>query len=115
GWTDDPAGLINASDVNIVPNRETYFDLNIIEAMSFAKSIILTETGGNRFLKKNTNSGGLFFIESANADELAEKIEHCYQLKEQLATMGEENKIAYQQYFTAELFYKHYIELYKNL
>jgi glycosyltransferase involved in cell wall biosynthesis len=115
GWTDDPAGLINASDVNVVANRETYFDLNILEAMSLARPIILTEAGGNRFLKMKINSAGLFFIGSADANKLAEKIEYCYQQKEQLASMGAENRIAYEQNFTAALFYKRYIELYKNL
>ena len=115
GWTDDPAGLINRSDVNIVANRETYFDLNVIEAMSLAKPIILTETGGNRFLKKNINSRGMVFVEFANADSLAKKIESCYQNRDMLAAMGLENKIAYEQDFTSELFYKRYIELYKNI
>lgn len=54
GWTDDPASLVNSSDIQIVPNRDTYFDLGIIQALSLNTKIITTNTGGNSwFLDKN--------------------------------------------------------------
>jgi len=115
GWTNDPASLINASDVNISANRETYFDLNILEAMSMAKPIILTETGGNRFLKQKINTSGLLFIETENVDNLVQKIKYCYQQKEKLTALGSQNRLAFEQNFTPGLFYKRYIELYKNI
>jgi glycosyltransferase involved in cell wall biosynthesis len=64
GWTDDPASLINISDVVIVPNRDTYFDLGIIQTLSLNKPIITTDTGGNSWFKdKDIN---LFFASSTS-------------------------------------------------
>lgn len=53
GWTDDPGSILNAADYLVVPNRDTYFDLGIIQAFSLNTALITTATGGNRwFLDK---------------------------------------------------------------
>lgn len=46
GWTDDPYSLIAASDLFILPNRETYFDLVMLEVLSIGTPILATWTGG---------------------------------------------------------------------
>ena len=56
GWTDDPASLVNAADIQVVPNRDTYFDLGIIQALSINTTLLTTNTGGNSWFKnKNLN------------------------------------------------------------
>lgn len=49
GWTNDPGSIINAADYLIVPNRDTYFDLGIIQAFSLNTALLTTPTGGNRW------------------------------------------------------------------
>ena len=48
GWTDDPFSYVRASDLFILPNRETYFDLALLETLSFGKTMLLSRTGGNK-------------------------------------------------------------------
>ena len=48
GWTDDPFSYVCASDLFILPNRETYFDLALLETLSIGKTMLLSRTGGNK-------------------------------------------------------------------
>ena len=43
-WTNDPHSLINASDMFILPNKETYFDLIMLEVLSMGKIVLATNT-----------------------------------------------------------------------
>ncbi|WP_172997013.1 glycosyltransferase, partial [Lactobacillus helveticus] len=57
GWTNDPYSLINASDVFILPNKETYFDLVFLEVLSLGKTIVASKTGGNKYFERFKSSG----------------------------------------------------------
>lgn len=57
GWTDDPHSLISASDVFVLPNRETYFDLIFLEALSLGVPIVASRTGGNKFFERFGSRG----------------------------------------------------------
>lgn len=66
GWTDDPDSLVNATDILLIPNKNTYFDLIIIQALSLNKTIVTTKTGGNTWFEdKDMN---LFFADYKNID-----------------------------------------------
>lgn len=52
GWSRTAGDVLNASDLIVAPNRETYFDLGIIEALALGKYVITTRTGGNIALAK---------------------------------------------------------------
>ena len=60
GWTDEPHSLTNASDCLVVPNRQTYFDLVILEGLSLGIPIVTSMTGGNKYFKKE-KCGGVFY------------------------------------------------------
>ena len=59
GWTNDPHSLINASDIFVLPNKETYFDLVMLEVLSLGKIVVASKTGGNKFFER-INTGGIF-------------------------------------------------------
>lgn len=61
GWTSDPYSLITAADIFILPNRETYFDLVLLEVLSLGIPIALTNTGGNKYFKKYDKTGLKYF------------------------------------------------------
>lgn len=61
GWTDDPHSLIGASDVFVLPNRETYFDLVLLEVISLGTPVVLTETGGNKYFHKYGCDGLIYY------------------------------------------------------
>lgn len=50
GWRKDIHDLINACDLLVVPNRQTYFDLLPIEAAALGCMVISTDVGGNKQL-----------------------------------------------------------------
>ena len=68
GWTNDPYSIINASDVFVLPNKETYFDLVLLETMSLGKQVALSNTGGNKYFKKY-NSKSLRFFEYGDIND----------------------------------------------
>lgn len=61
GWTTDPYSLIAAADIFVLPNRETYFDLVLLEVLSLGIPVALTNTGGNLYFKKYDKAGLKYF------------------------------------------------------
>ena len=49
GWTNDPHSIIAASNLFILPNRETYFDLVFLEVLSLGVPLLVSNTGGNKY------------------------------------------------------------------
>lgn len=60
GYITDTQNLMNASDVVVIPNRNTYFDLVILEALSLGKIVITSNTGGNIDISNDTDAVVLF-------------------------------------------------------
>jgi glycosyltransferase involved in cell wall biosynthesis len=113
GWTPDPASLVHAADVQVIPNRETFFDLNTLETLSMAKPVILADTGGNQYFRQ-FQSKGITLIQPAVQD-IADAIRQAYRQKDMLAAWGEENKRIYDASFTDDQFANHLLNLYKKI
>ena len=67
GYVNDAQNLMNASDVVVIPNRNTYFDLVILEALSLGKIVITSNTGGNIDIAKDTEALVLFDNKKENS------------------------------------------------
>ncbi|WP_305369648.1 glycosyltransferase [Photobacterium leiognathi] len=50
GWVSDIKNMMKNAALIVVPNRSTFFDLVILEALSLGKPILTTKTGGNKAL-----------------------------------------------------------------
>ena len=61
GWTKDPYSIIKASNLFILPNRETYFDLVLLEALSLGTPCLISNTGGNKHFSNYDNSNVMIF------------------------------------------------------
>lgn len=72
GYINNANSLMKAADCVIIPNRNTYFDLIIIEALAVGAIVITSNTGGNVDLAGETN--GLLLFESGKIDSLNEAI-----------------------------------------
>lgn len=114
GWTDDPHSFVNASDVFILPNRQTYFDLVLLEILSMGKPIILSETGGNKHFKKYLNSG-LFFFENNNLVSLENVVSKSIDCSNNHNAFGELNRSIFVENYSLNAFTNSYLELYKSL
>lgn len=113
GWTSDPHSLISASDVFILPNKETYFDLVMLEVLSLGKIVIASYTGGNKYFKKISAEGVLTYSSLNEAKMLINKV---YNLSsEEKQEMEQSNKILFENQFSLNKFASNYVELINSL
>lgn len=71
GWITNVADAMAKAVVLVIPNRETYFDLVILEAISMGKVIVTTNIGGNKALPR---SPGIFLCKP-NPESIAAAID----------------------------------------
>lgn len=113
GWTNDPHSIINASNVFLLPNKETYFDLVMLEVLSLGKIVVTSHTGGNKFFEKLDAKGIKIYNNLKEAISQIEKlmIEPIHNRE----ILEKSNQDIYQRFFTASTFAKNYIELINSL
>ena len=111
-WTNKPYEIIKCSDVFILPNKETYFDLILLEVLSLWKPIVLTRTWGNKYFEKFKNSW-LFFYDYDNYEQfnlIFKKLS-----EENLDELWNKNKKIFDENFNSDKFANNYISMYKSL
>ncbi|HDX9587162.1 TPA: glycosyltransferase family 4 protein [Bacillus pseudomycoides] len=113
GWTDDPGSIVNASDLFILPNRNTYFDLVLLEVLSLGIPVLASNTGGNKTVASMTK--GVEVFNNGNIPKVVEKILELKNNSHILQKMGCENSICYSNHFTLEKFAERYIEILTNI
>lgn len=109
GWTDDPHSVITASDVFILPNKETYFDLILLEVLSLGIPVILSETGGNKYFKKFKCSAIKLYSTLKEAETSIDYFANAS--KKSLESMSKEILTIFNDNFTAEKFAKGYLNI----
>lgn len=112
GWTDKPYEIINASDLFILPNKETYFDLILLEVLSIGKAVLLTSTGGNKYFKQFSESG-LFYYNYDDIDQALKQFDLIY--NSNTKELGSKNKKMFMNNFTIDIFTKKYVEVLKGI
>ena len=113
GWTNDPHSIIAASDLFILPNKETYFDLIMIEVLSLGKIVVASNTGGNKYFKKHL-SGGVMCYD--NLDEAVSLIKNVLTLsKDEKSNIENNNKVFFEKELNLDTFANGYIKLIDNL
>lgn len=113
GWTNDSQSCIAASDVFVLPNRETYFDIIMLEVLSCGKIVVASRTGGNKYFDK-IGAKGVFLYDS---------VEEAADLIEKIASMGTEEKHALEEInrelfrncFTTDKYVSKYMEFLKTV
>ncbi|WP_156118728.1 glycosyltransferase family 4 protein [Paenibacillus sp. FSL P4-0081] len=114
GWTSDPGSLINASDIFVLPNRRTYFDLVLLEVLSLGKTTVVSKTGGNK--KVERMSEGIIGFDNGNADDLANQILMLSSLeRDSIDKLGGLNKQVFKEEFNNNKFASSYTNLIKEI
>ncbi len=109
GWTNDPHSLIAASDVFILPNKETYFDLILLEVISLGVPLVLSETGGNKYFKKYCSDGFMFYN---TVDEAVSTLEEFSKKTEaERVECGKSVRNIFDRDFTVKTFTENYINI----
>lgn len=113
GWTNDPHSIIAASDLFILPNKETYFDLIMIEVLSLGRIVLASNTGGNKYFKKYRHRGVMCYD---NLDEAVSLIKKIMTLsKDEISNIEKCNKELFEEELNLDTFAKGYIKLIDNL
>lgn len=107
GWTDDPGSLLNACDLVIAPNRATYFDIGILQAISLGKVVLSSLTGGNSFFK-----GKDIDVYLTNQNSPSEYAAYILNLA---LKSSDRNSRFYQNYLTNTIFADRYVKYYSSL
>lgn len=113
GWTDDAHSYIGASDVFVLPNKETYFDIVMLEVLSLGRIVVASRTGGNKFFEKLKPNGVFLYDTVEEAVEILEKIkELSFAEREKL---GQANQEMYTNNFTDEVFVNKYVDFLNSI
>lgn len=108
GWTKDSGAIINASDIFLLPNKETYFDLVMLEILSLGQLVLTTKTGGNKYFEKIKAEGIFFYSTEEEAEKIILKMsnrEHDYD------EIRRKNMELFEERFTIDMFAKKYLEI----
>jgi glycosyltransferase involved in cell wall biosynthesis len=113
GFIENIFSFLSVNDIYISTNRETYFDLIVLEAMCSGKVCILSYTGGNKYFQKYSHDGLLLYD---NKDELIKILLKLVNYsKSQLNIIGMKNREIFKEFFSSEIFTKNYSVLLKEL
>ncbi len=113
GWI-DPAELLLAADLFVLPNKRTYFDLVLIEALSVGIPILASATGGNKNVFAQTDAITLYSPE--NHRDFIEKLKKLVNLtEEERGQIVQKCRLAYKTQYSAEAFATNYLHLIKQI
>ena len=113
GFTNDPHSLIGASDVFILPNRVTYFDIVMLEILSLGKIVIASRTGGNKYFEKMGLDGVLLYD---NKEEAIKQLVSVRKMSsEERLKLGCKNKEFFDKYLSSSAMYDSYMLMLNSL
>lgn len=110
GWTTDPFSYANASDLFILPNKVSYFDLILIEMMAIGLPILLSDVGGNQYFKKFNSELDFCYFEPGNLLDLKNKL-----LEFSSTDLSKRNQKFYEGNLTIQHMTEGFRKLYSNL
>lgn len=110
GWVKTPH-LLNEVDVFVLPNKQTYFDLILLEVLRQGGPVILSRTGGNKWFEQ-FNLEGMFFFEYGNTEELTDIIMRIKKIKEEnrLSVLRESNKNFIKDNLNMGIYFERYLK-----
>ena len=107
GWV-NPADLLQSLDVFVLPNRQTYYDLVLLEVLSMGVPVVATATGGNKSVQQIANDLELCGV---SAESLAEHILKLVEMKdEDRLAKGQRLQDTYLNYFTESHMAQRYVD-----
>ena len=112
GFTNDPHSLISASDVFVLPNRVTYFDIVMLEILALGKIVVASKTGGNRYFDKMGVEGVLLYKKKKKAIKQLSRVKNM--TIEERNVLGAKNKDFFDKYLSSRVMYDNYIELIRS-
>lgn len=113
GFVSNVADYLSGSDLYIVPNRDTYFDLSVLEILRSGTRVLLSNNGGNKYFKSVPSelSSGIDFFE-IDDDSLFRKVSSLIEEKMEdsvsYSNRGHSNRVLFLEKFTMNNFVESY-------
>lgn len=108
GWV-NPNDIFRKSQIFVLPNRSTYFDLILVEAISTGIHIIASNTGGNKTMYREVD--GLIDLFDGSAEDLVNKVENA--ITRLSDGRNQELINIYEEKFTPKAFGQNYLDIVK--
>lgn len=114
GWYPYPGDVLAASDVFVLPNRMTYFDLVLIEALAMTTRVVASATGGNRTVAQQTSGAVTLF--DGSVEDLQFKVASILaEPNESRKAFIEKMDEYYTTFYTEEQFARRYQQVIRNI
>ena len=108
----NPAEVLSVTDAFILPNRQTYFDLILLEVMSTGTPVLASRGGGNTTVEQDTHAITLY----DNIDDCVNKLNEFLKLSEKEKSAARKKiKQAYEQNYTLDVFAQNYANMIKQV
>ena len=116
GWINYGSQLIASSDLFILPNKETYFDIIALEVLRSGTPLMMSNTGGNKYFRSLKGNDGLRFFEYGDFTKQMNIIAEILNMtKEDRDKMRENNLSLFNLNFKMESFFQRYEALLKKV
>ena len=109
GWTQDADSYIASSDAFVLPNKETYFDLVMLEVLSMGKIVIASYTGGNKYFERFGNSGIFLYRSDEEFYQIVDSLYHMPM--EERRRLENRNFEIYRNFFDQKHFFERYEQI----
>lgn len=104
GWTTDPYSYVGASDIYMLPNRETYFDIAMLQTLSIGKCSVISNTGGN---KEFVKTPGVKLYDTIDEGVTCIK-EFSAMKQEERSALEALQRVEFEEKYAIEVFYRKY-------
>ena len=108
----NPAEIFCVSDCFILPNRQTYFDLILLEALSMGTVVFASDTGGNKTVYQQTKAITLYTDEDDCVNKINRFLNASAEDRQKMKANAEK---AYLENYTPDIFGRNYVELIKEI
>ena len=107
-----PTNVLSIADLFILPNRQTYFDLVLLEVLSSGVPVFASNTGGNKSVYKQTGAIKLY----DTIDDCVNLIDEFFMLTEkERKALGNKCVDSYLANYTPEIFANNYKNMIKQI
>lgn len=116
GYISNVKEIMQICDMYVLPNRETYFDLVVLECLRAGLPLSVSNTGGNKFFQtmSSDETHGISYFDISHPEEAVKQIEHNYTLREIDSTtynkLRYSNIDLYNNHFSLSNFIESYID-----
>ncbi len=116
GFINNVDDLLPQSNLYVLPNRETYFDLITLQILRAGVPLALSSTGGNNFFKElpADETKGMMYFDINDENQMVRIVEDVVTLKDssplKYAEMRHSNRKLYESNFTLDKYINNYID-----